>query len=218
MIGTLQRGPVTRWGRWLGLTALFLALISLSITLTINAFWLYRLDIAWLHITQLVNLSPARLMQNYHQMLAYLELPWVTSLNMRDFPTSFTGMVHFADVKRLFLVNHVVLLLSAGPAIWYLRQLRHRAEQWRLLRPVQVGAVIPIVLAACMAVNFDGFFIVFHQVLFRNNDWLFDPSLDPIITALPDTFFLHCFVLAFGLFEGGLALLYWWGRRAIKRA
>lgn len=218
MIGTLQRGPVTRWGRWLGLTALFLALISLSITLTINAFWLYRLDIAWLHITQLVNLSPARLMQNYHQMLAYLELPWVTSLNMRDFPTSFTGMVHFADVKRLFLVNHVVLLLSAGPAFWYLRQLRHQAEQWRLLRPVQVGAVIPIVLAACMAVNFDGFFIVFHQVLFRNNDWLFDPSLDPIITALPDTFFLHCFVLAFGLFEGGLALLYWWGRRAIKRA
>lgn len=218
MTGTLPRGPVPRWGRWLGSGALLLALLSLSITLTINAVWLYRLDIQWLHISRIVDLSPARLMHNYGQLLAYLELPWVTNLQMTDFPTSFTGMVHFEDVKRLFLVNHGVLLVSLGPAVWYLRQLRSRAEQWRLLRLTQVVAVIPLVLAGCMAVNFNGFFIAFHQLLFRNNDWLFDPRLDPVITALPDTFFLHCFVLAFVLFEAGLAGLYWWARRAIQRA
>ncbi|KRK93697.1 hypothetical protein FD25_GL001023 [Levilactobacillus acidifarinae DSM 19394] len=193
-------------------------LVSLSVTLTINAVWLYRLDIGWLHISQDVRLSAATLMHNYGQLLAYLELPWVTNLKMSNFPTSFTGMVHFEDVKRLFLVDHVVLLVSLTPAIWYLRQLARRAEQWRLLRPMQVVAVVPVVLAGCMAINFNGFFVAFHQVLFRNNDWLFDPNLDPVITALPDTFFLHCFVLAFGLFELGVGLLYWWGRRAINRA
>jgi len=209
---------VPRWSRWLGATALFLTLVSLSITLTINAVWLYRLNIHWSNLAQTVHLSPARLMHNYGQLLAYLELPWVTNLNMSDFPTSFTGMVHFEDVKRLFLIDHLVLLVSCLPAGWYLHNLHVRAEQWRLLRPVQVAAVVPLVLAGCMAINFNGFFVAFHQILFRNNDWLFDPRLDPIITALPDTFFLQCFVLAFVLFEGGLGLLYGWARRAIRRA
>ncbi|MDT6980912.1 TIGR01906 family membrane protein [Levilactobacillus zymae] len=208
---------MTRLNRWGGLTAVILVLISLSVTLTINAVWLYRLDIGWLHISQDVHLSASVLMHNYGQLLAYLELPWVTELNMSNFPTSFTGMIHFEDVKRLFLLDHVVLIVSLVPAGWYLRQLARRAEQWRLLRPMQVAAVVPVALAGCMAVNFNGFFIAFHQVLFRNNDWLFDPNLDPVITALPDIFFLHCFILAFGLFELGVALLYGWGRRAIQR-
>jgi len=73
-------------------------------------------------------------------------------------------------------------------------------------------------LAAVMAVDFNDFFIDFHKILFRNNDWLFDPSLDPIITALPDTFFLHCFIMAFALFEAGLIWLYWLGRQSFKHA
>lgn len=209
---------MARWGRWLGLTALILTLISLSITLTINAVWLYRLNIHWLNISQTVGMSAHRLMHNYGQLLAYLELPWVTSLNMSDFPTSYTGMIHFEDVKRLFLLDHVVLLACIVPAGWYLRTLKHRAEQWRLLWPTQIAAVVPLILAGCMAVNFNGFFVAFHEVLFRNNDWLFDPTLDPIITALPDTFFLQCFILAFGLFELGIGSLYWWAHRAIQRA
>lgn len=209
---------MTRLSRWGGLTLLILVLISLSITLTINAVWLYRLDIWGLGISHEVHLSAATLMHNYSQLLAYLELPWVTNLNMSNFPTSYTGMVHFEDVKRLFLINHLVLVVSLLPAGLYLRQLAQRKAQWRLLRPMQILAAVPVVLAGIMAVNFNGFFIAFHQILFRNKDWLFDPQLDPVITVLPDTFFLHCFILAFVLFELGVGGLYWWGRRAIQRA
>nr|WP_085768375.1 TIGR01906 family membrane protein [Levilactobacillus brevis] len=209
---------MTRLNRWSGFMALFLALLTLTITLTINAFWLYRLDIHWLGITHLVNMSPTRIMHNYYQLLRYLELPWVTELNMTNFPTSFTGMIHFEDVKRLFLINHIVLVLSIIPAGWFLRQLHQRGEEWRLIRPAQVAAVIPVFLGVMLTINFNGFFIAFHQVLFRNNDWLFDPDLDPIINALPDTFFLHCFILAFVLFELGVGWLYWRGRRAIHQA
>ena len=209
---------MAKWQRTIGLTAVFLALVTLSILLTINSVWLYRLDISWLHISRTVGMSTARLMHNYGQMLAYLEFPWVTDLSMSDFPTSFTGMVHFHDVKTLFLINNLVFIVTITPAWLYLRQLRWEAAEWQLLRPIKVAAVVPLVLAASMAINFQGFFVAFHEVLFRNNDWLFDPDLDPIITALPDTFFLHCFVLAFLLFEAGLGWLYWRGRQAIKRA
>ncbi|KRK39660.1 TIGR01906 family membrane protein [Levilactobacillus parabrevis] len=209
---------MTKWQRGVGLTALILLLLTLSIFLTINAVWLYRLDIHWLKISQTVQMTPQKIMHNYYQMLGYLELPWVTDLKMSDFPTSFTGMVHFHDVKQLFLVNNVVLLVSIYPAVWYFRRLKRYGERWRLIRPMQVATVIPIVLAAVMAVDFNDFFIDFHKILFRNNDWLFDPSLDPIITALPDTFFLHCFVMAFALFEAGLIWLYWLGRQSFKHA
>ncbi|WP_143463257.1 TIGR01906 family membrane protein [Levilactobacillus enshiensis] len=209
---------MSRLNRWGGVTVLMLMLITLSITLTINAVWLYRLDIHWLGITQLVQMGPNRIMHNYYQMLGYLELPWITNLNMSDFPTSYTGMIHFEDVKHLFLLNNVVLLVTVIPAGMYLRQLHQLAEQWRLIRSAQIAAVVPVVLAAMMMVNFNGFFVAFHKVLFRNNDWLFDPDLDPIITALPDTFFLHCFILAFALFEIGVGILYWRGKRAIKNA
>ncbi|WP_125583832.1 TIGR01906 family membrane protein [Levilactobacillus cerevisiae] len=209
---------MTRLARWGGLTALFLALITLSIFLTINAVWLYRLDIHWLDISQTVQMAPHKIMHNYYQMLGYLELPWVTDLKMSNFPTSYTGMIHFHDVKNLFLLNNVVLLVSLTPAGLYLRGLHRRSEQWRLLRPTQIAAGVPLVLGAMLAVNFNGFFIAFHEVLFRNNDWIFDPDLDPIINALPDTFFLHCFIMAFVLFEAGLGWLYWRGRVAIKNA
>ena len=180
--------------------------------------WLYRLDIHWLAISQTVQMAPHKIMHNYYQMLGYLELPWVTDLKMSNFPTSYTGMIHFHDVKNLFLLNNVVLLVSLTPAGLYLRGLHRRSEQWRLLRPTQIAAVVPLVLGAMLAVNFNGFFIAFHEVLFRNNDWIFDPDLDPIINALPDTFFLHCFIMAFVLFEAGLGWLYWRGRVAIKNA
>jgi len=63
-------------------------------------------------------------------------------------------------------------------------------------------AIAGIILAILMAINFDGFFVVFHEVLFRNSDWLFDPSKDPVINVLPEEFFTQCFVLFFILFEG----------------
>lgn len=39
------------------------------------------------------------------------------------------------------------------------------------------------------AVNWEAVFIMFHKIMFRNDYWLFDEALDPVITILPDTFF-----------------------------
>ena len=49
-------------------------------------------------------------------------------------------------------------------------------------------------------VDFEDFFIVFHEVLFRNDDWIFDPNLDPIINTLPSEYFLACFGIFVGTF------------------
>ena len=60
-------------------------------------------------------------------------------------------------------------------------------------------------------IDWEKAFTLMHKIFFDNNDWLFDPQTDPIITILPDTFFMHCGFLTIGLtilFCAGLQLLY----------
>ena len=57
-------------------------------------------------------------------------------------------------------------------------------------RSVNVIAVIFIVVSIMSARNFSETFIYFHKLFFRNNYWIFDPTTDPIINALPEEFFM----------------------------
>lgn len=201
--------------QWIALwIALFLAIISLVIFLTINSVWLYWLNVKLGHLSKIVQVSTGRIIRNYLQLLGYLQLPWITRLDMMDFPTSPSGLQHFIDVKHLFLLNNGVLIVTIWPAIHFLRSLSVKKMLWKLIRPFQIAAVVPVLAALLMLVNFNQFFIDFHKVLFRNSDWLFDPRFDPVILVLPESFFSQCFLLAFGLFELIMLWGVWRGRRS----
>ncbi|MTV83218.1 TIGR01906 family membrane protein [Secundilactobacillus folii] len=197
--------------------ALFLAIISAVIFLTINSVWLYWLNVRLGHLSKVVDLSTGHIVENYQQLLGYLQFPWINRLDMLDFPTSPSGLQHFIDVKHLFLLNNVVLIVTIWPAIRFVRQLSIKKQLWKLIRPFQVAAVVPVLAGLLMLVNFNQFFIDFHKILFRNSDWLFDPRFDPVILVLPESFFSQCFVLAFGLFELVMLIGVWRGRRSFLR-
>ena len=59
--------------------------------------------------------------------------------------------------------------------------------------------LVPLAAGLAIAANWDRAFVLFHQVVFRNDLWIFDPAEDPVITILPDTFFLHCAVMIVAL-------------------
>ena len=73
-----------------------------------------------------------------------------------------------------------------------------------------------VFLLVIMGISFQQFFVLFHKILFRNNDWIFDPTKDPIIDALPDDFFLACFVLFFVLFIISMLALIVVGKKSLK--
>lgn len=201
------------WLQWLGL---YLWLLSGTIVLTINASWLYYFNVQWQHLGRLVNLSTGRLMVNYYQLLAYLNFPWVGKLKMMDFTDSAGALRHFADVKALFLLDYGVFVVTSLTTYYLWRRLKRDRQLWRFVLPMQTALWVPPLLAAIMAVNFDQFFIFFHEVLFRNSDWLFDPLFDRIIIVLPDTFFLQCFALAFIILEWSFAYYLSVGKQALK--
>lgn len=204
---------VKNGAQWLGL---YLWLVSGTIILTINASWLYYFNVQWQHLGRLVNLSTGRLMVNYYQLLAYLNFPWVPKLKMADFTDSTSALVHFADVKNLFLLDYGVFFVTCVTTYYLWRRLKRDQQLWRFVLPMQTALWVPPLIAAAMAVNFDQFFIFFHKVLFRNSDWLFDPLFDRIIVVLPDTFFLQCFVLAFVILEWSFAFYLAVGKQALK--
>ena len=50
-------------------------------------------------------------------------------------------------------------------------------------------------LRCAIAIDFNKAFVLFHKLFFSNDDWLFDPATDEVITILPEEFFMQCAVL-----------------------
>ncbi|MBO0454164.1 TIGR01906 family membrane protein [Candidatus Enterococcus murrayae] len=190
-----------KWLERIGLFCLIVTLLTLAITMTINARWLYQFDIGHLELLDYTTLSTKELLHNFDQLMRYLNLPWVETLKMDDFPVSVSGALHFYEVKKLFLLNYGLLLATMVPSIFYVRHLVKQQRLWTMVQPFRIAVAVPIVVAFLMAVNFDRFFVLFHGVFFNNDAWIFNPATDPIINVLPETFFLHCFILFFVLLE-----------------
>ena len=198
---------------FIGLSCLFLFILSFSIALTINLTPLYSFDIDYLGISENVGLSKATLMENYRVLLNYLNFPWVAELNFPNFPSSESGLFHFYEVRRLFTLDYVIAFVTAIGSFFYIRYIKKNQLFWKLVRPFQVGIGVPFVVLFMIAVSFDQLFVAFHKLFFNNDAWLFNPSTDPIILALPETFFMHCFILAFVLIEIQIIFSYFYTKK-----
>ncbi len=186
---------------FIGLTSLFLCILTVAITITINFIPLYRFDLTYFNIPEYLGMSKETILDNYQILLDYLNKPWVSELNMPNFPSSEEGLFHFYEVKKLFLINYIVAIVSTIGSVLYLRYIKRHQLTWKLISPFQWGMVVPFVVLIVIALNFDELFVAFHELFFNNDAWLFNPSTDSIILALPEAFFMHCFILAFSIIE-----------------
>jgi len=190
--------------------ALAFFLLTAAITVTIFASYpLFAFDIKHYNLDQIVEMKYGTIMKNYMQMMDYLINPFNWHWYLSDFGSSAAGRLHFLDCKKLFLLNFGVFIISGIIAAKFhkIRARFNRIFLW-------IG-IFGIVLAIMMLLNFDQFFVIFHEVLFRNSDWLFDPNKDPVINILPEDFFTQCFVLFFVIFEG---LNFWKARQKKVRS
>lgn len=169
---------------------------------------LYAFDIDYLNIPKYVGLSKEQILENYRILLTYLNIPWFLALDMPDFPSSASGLFHFFEVKKLFMLDYLILIFSGMGTLWFVRHLNRRRESWRLLPYFRQGTLILLAILLALLVSFDTLFVLFHKVFFNNDAWLFNATTDPIILALPAEFFMHSFLLAFGLIEVFLILGY----------
>ena len=121
--------------------------------------------------------------------------------------------LHMEDVKHLFLSG---LALRRGAfllAILFLACifLIKGDVQKILARGYLAGLGITmlgvIILGIWVLLDFNQIFTIFHEILFTNDLWLFDPATDYMIRMLPEGFFADMAIRIGGIFILGLLLL-----------
>ena len=189
---------------------LLLALIiSTAVVLTLHLRFIYYHDIDALHIEEMSGMPEEMIRENYDVLIDY-NLVWNRGpLRFPDFPMSVGGETHFREVKRIFDIFQILFVVSAaGMCVLWLRAKSLRDGLYaRITGYLCFGITAALGLFAL--IGWDRLFVLFHHVFFNNDFWIFDAATDPVITILPDTFFLHeaVLILAVVLIGGTAALI-----------
>lgn len=113
--------------------------------------------------------------------------------NLEDNYFSMQAKAHLIDVRKLFSIAIVVNYISIVVACLLSIILITRKQIRIIHKSIVTGSILSIyfvvVLITLSLINFDFFFIKFHQLIFRNNNWLFNPN-DNLVKLFPERFFI----------------------------
>ncbi len=177
----------------LGVGILFtLFLISLGLILAINLRFLYYADIKWFHLEETSGLTYQTIKENYNALIDYCSPFYQGKLVFPSLAASASGLSHFAEVKVIFNAFYLLFVITLI-ALLVILILKLKKGQYRFFLVSSITSIVlPLIVLGACAIDFDTTFLLFHKIAFRNDDWLFDPNTDPIITLLPESFFLQC--------------------------
>lgn len=169
--------------------------ISLGLITAIQWRGLYYYDMNALNIPETSGYSEEIIRENYDALIDYCSPFFHGDLSFPTLPASAEGLQHFAEVKVIFVAFYYLLVISLVLLILVL-YFGFKQRNYKMLRTSAATTIIlPVLVGAACAINFDRAFTIFHKIFFRNNYWLFDPATDPVIDLLPSEFFLHCAIV-----------------------
>lgn len=199
-----------------------LAVLAGAIALPVLCRPFFHLHIAPLALTARAGLTAEEIKAAYGEMMDYC-IGLTDTFSAGVLPFSESGASHFADVRRLFVLDLWVLAV-AGAALLALK-VACRKQNRRLARHTPgfwsaVGLGVTFVTVGCLAaLDFNAAFTVFHEIFFPGKDnWVFDGRTDPIIYMLPAEFFRNCALLILGVILLACAALVVWDLYKRKKA
>jgi integral membrane protein (TIGR01906 family) len=137
--------------------------------------------------------SEEEILANYNALIHYNSVFFTGALEFPTLPMSDSGREHFREVKVIFSAFQIALIVSVIGVVSLAVFLLKKRKTGFLLAGGILAIVIPAAVALVMATaGWDQFFVLFHQLMFSNDFWVFDQTTDPIILLLPDSYFLQC--------------------------
>ncbi|MBR5515094.1 MAG: 1-deoxy-D-xylulose-5-phosphate synthase [Clostridia bacterium] len=193
-------------------TLLFSIACGLGIIHATN--FIYEIDVHWFGLIDESGYTASEAEENVEAALSYLSPFSSRDFDLSTMEFSEKGASHFEDCKVIFDIVYIAGLASLIGLIVIYNVGKPSCFTVRAASVITV--LLPLFVFGVMLIDFDSVFVIFHKILFRNADWLFDPALDPIILVLPAEFFLHCAIfLVFCIFVG--AGILWFSRKKEKK-
>lgn len=103
--------------------------------------------------------------------------------------------LHMEDVQGLFLGGlslrraTFIILIAGVIALFALKGNWKKIIPYMYERILAVFAVVIVALGVLISQNFTKCFVIFHELFFDNDLWMFDPEYDYMIRMLPEGFF-----------------------------
>lgn len=181
---------------------LLISSVVFSVILTLNISpILYSLFIKLNKIPNYNNLSREEILNDYNNIIHYLNSPQEEVLKFKNFKISPIGEFHFLEVKEIFSSLYLICLacLILGIILFILLKkfkLKISLKAFNIFFYEVLFIFLGLILSFYL--NFSKVFTLFHKIFFNNDYWIFDPKKDPIINVLPESYFL--FLAIFILF------------------
>ena len=163
--------------------------------------FIYDIDLEALDIPGQSGYSKEVCLVNYDYVMEYLSPFNSSEFELPSIEYSFVGADHFADCRVIF--SGFYLWGAICFVIMALMLLFLRRDRAVLKLSGILTLALPLFVGLMMLIDFDTAFTLFHKLLFNDQNWIFDPVSDPIITILPAEFFMHC-----GLFIAAVVVLF----------
>lgn len=186
-------------------------IVSAAVVITLNFRPLYVHDMKELQLAKAVGMTEDAILRQYDTLISYNQIWGEKELVFPDLVSSENGRIHFQEVKAIFTAfewTAAIALFFAAAGIFLFR----RKEKRYLLYASVLSIGLPVAIGVFIAISWERVFVVFHEIMFRNDYWIFSPETDPIINLLPDRYFMHCAIMIAALvFAGGTGCLAGWG-------
>lgn len=181
-------------------TALFIVSLSISVPILIRPFYYVQIDA--LCLEESAELSRTQIITAYNEMMDFC-IGATKEFATGELEWSESGKSHFVDVRELFVVDFVVLIVTNLLLITWLIIKKYkniRAYRFGGRGPATMGSLVLLgsfmTVGLLAAIDFDKAFVVFHSIFFPGKDnWVFDYDVDQIIRILPEEFFRNCAIL-----------------------
>ena len=178
--------------------SLAIFIMSGSVILGLRFKSIYYYDISYLNITNMTGLSKEEIKENYDYLINYNLNNSVEEFKLPTLQSSIQGKIHFEEVRNIFQVIKKIFYLSFILSIVGVT-FNIKQKNIRFLNTTSIVTIgLPIILAIPLIINFNYFFIKFHELVFSNDYWIFDPNIDPVINMLPEEVFFHIGILILG--------------------
>lgn len=163
---------------------LALFIISASVTITLNFRPLYYHDISSLKIEETSGFSKKVIRENYDALIDYNQFFYSGKLKL-TLPMSREGKIHFEEVKRIFVGIEYLCVITLILSCFLIKR-KIRSRNIDFLRSASIITVLlPVIVGILCAFNWDAAFTLFHEIMFRNDYWIFDEATDPSRCIFP---------------------------------